>query len=277
MTSRFSIGNKRLAAAGLLLLLLTVACYKAPITGRSQFIFLPKVIGQQIGAIAYQDMRQTQVVARGGYYEEVLKRVGKRIAAVSHTPDLDWEYTVFVDDQTVNAVVFPGGKVGVYTGIMKITRTEAELAAVMGHEVAHATARHGAEKMSFGLLLQMGAQAIAAAMEGGDSEVIARVLAVYGIGTALAASLPFSRKMEFEADRIGLIYMAQAGYDPRKAIVFWQRMRQSGGPRVAEFLSTHPDHKNRIKNLREWMPEAMEHYRNSEKVPDRPILSASGR
>ena len=255
-------------------MLFLVACAKAPITNRTQFIILPQAFEMQLGASAYLSMLETEKISPNRHYAQAVRRVGRRIAAVSHTPNLRWRYTVFDDDRQVNAFAFPGGKIGVYTGMMPVAKTDAGLATVMAHEVAHATARHGGERMSLGILLQMGSAALASAMKKKDKKTTGRVLAAYGVGTALVVALPFSRKQEGEADRIGLIYMAKAGYDPREAVSFWERMGVAGRGAPPEFLSTHPGYRTRIKNLRKWMPEAMEYYENSQKAPNNRIRIA---
>lgn len=271
------IRRKRLFPAILLLLAFVVAaCAKAPITNRTQFILLPQAFEMQLGASAYVNLLETEKVSRDAHYNGVVRRVGQRIAAVSHTPNLKWRYTVFDNDKQINAFALPGGKIGVYTGMMPVAKTEAGLATVMAHEVAHATARHGGERLTLGILLQMGSAALASAMKEKDRETTARVLAAYGVGTALAVALPFSRKQESEADRIGLIYMAKAGYDPREAIPFWERMGAAGRGAPPEFLSTHPGYRTRIKNIRKWMPEALEYYEASQKAPNGRIVIAEG-
>ncbi len=270
---RSILKRKSLFPAGVLLfLLLLVACARAPITNRTQLILLPQAFEMQLGASAYVNLLETEKVSRDAHYNGVVRRVGQRIAAVSHTPNLKWRYTVFDNDKLVNAFALPGGKIGVYTGMMPVAKTEAGLATVMAHEVAHATARHGGERLTLGILLQMGSAALASAMKKKDRETTARVLAAYGVGTTLAVALPFSRKQEAEADRIGLIYMAKAGYDPREAIPFWERMGAAGRGAPPEFLSTHPGYRTRIKNIRKWMPEALEYYEASQKAPNRRII-----
>ena len=270
--------RKSLFPAGLLLLaLVLVACARAPITNRTQFIIVPKAFEMQLGASTYLSMLETEKISPNKHYARAVTRVGRRIAAVSHTPNLRWQYTVFDNDKQVNAFALPGGKIGVYTGMMPVAKTEAGLATVMAHEVAHATARHGGERMSLGILLQMGSAALASAMKKKDKKTTGRVLAAYGVGTALVVALPFSRKQEGEADRIGLIYMAKAGYDPREAVAFWERMGAAGRGAPPEFLSTHPGYRTRIKNLRKWMPEAMEYYENSQKAPNNRIRIAKGK
>ncbi len=256
------------------MLLLLVACAKVPITNRTQFIILPQAFEMQLGASAYVSMLETEKVSKNKHYARTVTRVGQRIAAASHTPNLRWRYTVFDNDKLVNAFALPGGKIGVYTGMMPVAKTEAGLATVMAHEVAHATARHGGERLSLGILLEMGSAALASAMKKKDKKTTSRVLAAYGVGTTLVVALPFSRKQEVEADRIGLIYMAKAGYDPREAIPFWERMGVAGRGSPPEFLSTHPGYRTRIKNLRKWMPEAMEYYEASRKAPNNRIRIA---
>ena len=271
MTSK----RKLLPACLLLFALVLIACAKVPITNRTQFILLPRAFEMQLGASAYVNLLATEKISRDTHYNGIVRRVGQRIAAISHTPNLRWQYTVF-DSKQINAFAFPGGKIGVYTGLMPVARTEAGLATVMAHEVAHATARHGGERLTLGILLEMGSAALAAAMKKKDEETTAMVLAAYGVGTALAVALPFSRKQESEADRIGLIYMAKAGYDPREAIPFWERMGAAGGGSPPEFLSTHPGYRTRIENIRKWMPEALEYYEASRKAPNSRIAIPGG-
>lgn len=278
--ARRLLGNKRLLLlSGLFLsLLVAVACYKVPVTGRTQFNVFSTSQEHRLGADAFRNLISKEKLSRNPDYAAAVKRVGDRIAAVSHASGFEWRYAVIENDETVNAFALPGGKIGVYTGMLPVARTEAGLATVMAHEVAHAVARHGGERMSLGVLLQLGADAIARGLRNGDPTVTSGVLQAYGIGTALAGTLPFSRKQETEADRIGLIYMAKAGYDPREAVPFWERMGRAarGGDAPPEFLSTHPGYRTRIANMRRWMPEAMEHYRASRKAPSR-IIPLSGK
>ncbi|MCY4263058.1 MAG: M48 family metallopeptidase, partial [Candidatus Dadabacteria bacterium] len=231
----------------LLSLLLIIACYKSPVTNRTQFIIFPEAFEIGLGMSAYENMLETEKISRDPRYNQVVSRVGGRIAAVSHKPNLRWQYTVFDNDKQVNAFALPGGKIGVYTGMMPVAKTDAGLATVIAHEVAHATARHGGERMTLGILLEMGSAALAAAMKKKDEKTVSRVLAAYGIGSALVVALPFSRRQEAEADRIGLVYMAKAGYDPREAIPFWERMGAAGKGSPPEFLSTHPGYRTRIR------------------------------
>jgi len=171
-----------------------------------------------------------------------------------------WEFNLVEDDQ-VNAWCMPGGKVVVYTGILPVTEDEGGLAVVMGHEIAHAIAEHGNERMSDQLLQQIGAVGLMVAMKDEPAETQALWLSVYGVGTTVGFLLPYSRTQESEADHLGLIFMAMAGYDPYVATSFWQRMAKSGGATPPEFLSTHPSYDTRIKNLNNWIPEAMKYYK----------------
>ncbi len=157
----------------------------------------------------------------------------------------------------------PGGKVVVYTGILPVTKDENGLAVVMGHEIAHAIAEHGSERMSQELIRQMGGMALSVALKDEPQETRAMWLAAYGMGSEVGIMLPYSRMHESEADHMGLIFMAMAGYDPREAPVFWKRMSAAGGPKPPEWLSTHPSGETRINNLNAWMPEAMEYYNKS--------------
>ena len=162
-----------------------------------------------------------------------------------------------------------------YTGILPVAETDAGLATVMAHEVAHVAARHGGERVSTGILAQLGAVGVGAAMGGSDPFVYEAVMQAYGLGANVGVLLPFSRSQESEADRIGLVYMAKAGYDPREAVAFWQRMDEAvkGNPQPPEFLSTHPGYGTRIRNLQQWLPEAMVYYNSSSKAPNNPITN----
>jgi predicted Zn-dependent protease len=194
----------------------------------------------------------------------MVRRVGRRIAAVSHKPKYDWEFNLIRDDKTANAFCLPGGKVAVYTGILPITKTEDGLAVVMAHEIAHAIARHGGERMTDQLALQVGGAGLDVLLQNKSPATRQVVQAAYGVGGTVGFLLPFGRSQESEADHIGLVYMAKAGYDPREAVTFWQRMEKgSGGGAPPEWLSTHPSHDTRIRQIQGWMPEAMKHYKPS--------------
>lgn len=257
----------------LLLPLLLAACLTVPGTERSQFIVVPQVVELSLGAQAYQQaLTEAKPVAKGPQ-AEMVKRVGQRIgeAALRMFPErselFSWEISLLDDPQTANAWALPGGKMAVYTGLLPITQDEAGLAVVVGHEVAHAVARHGAERMSHDLVFQAGL--MAADTQLGDLPAGERdeiLQALVGIGT-LGAVLPFSRAHESEADHLGLLLSADAGYDPQAAIGLWERMAAGKtGPAPLEFMSTHPSETTRIARLKEVMPEALELYEAAKKA-----------
>ncbi|MEK7268443.1 MAG: M48 family metallopeptidase, partial [Nitrospirota bacterium] len=204
-----------------------VGCYRAPGTGRDQLIFISEEKEIKMGVNAFREVLRQAPLNMNPEINEMVHRVGQRIAAAANKPEYHWEFAVIQDDKTINAFALPGGKVAVFTGLLKYTKNEDGLATVMGHEVAHALQRHGAERMSRNILEQI-AQigAMAGAVTGAvDPGVLQGAMSAYGVGV----SLPFNRKQESEADFIGLRLMAQAGYDPREAVPFWERM--SGCPR----------------------------------------------
>lgn len=217
----------------------------------------------QLGLTAFEQMKKEVPVSKDPALNAMVQRVGQRIAAAAaeHMPDAKWEFVVF-DSNEANAFCLPGGKVGVYKGILPITQDESGLAVVIGHEVAHATAHHGGERMTRALGLNAGAQ-IAALLSGNASPLTQTAIgAIYGLG-AQFGSLAYDRKQESEADHMGLIYMARAGYDPEHAIGFWQRFGEftKGKSSVPEFLRTHPTDATRIRNIRSLMPAAKAEYR----------------
>jgi predicted Zn-dependent protease len=244
--------GKRLAAVMLAAVLLA-ACQQAPMTGRRQLILLPESQDTQMGLEAYQQILDESKVAKNPDHDRSVQEVGRRIAKVSPHPDWDWQFTL-IDDPEPNAFALPGGKVGVNTGLFQVAKNDAQLAAVLGHEVAHAIARHGAERMSQGLLAQGAAAAVGIGTGSAAYAEMAAQAATLGI------ILPYSRTQEAEADHIGTIYMAEAGYDPREAIALWKNFESFGGERPPEFLSTHPAPGSRIAELEELMPEALEVY-----------------
>ncbi|MEM9443221.1 MAG: M48 family metallopeptidase [Pseudomonadota bacterium] len=235
-------------------LAILAACETAPITGRSQLILVGDQQVQALGLQAYNQMKQEMPRSNDRALDRRVQEVGKRIAAISPQPDWDWEFTLF-DNDSPNAFALPGGKVGVNTGLFKVAKNDDQLAAVMGHEVAHAIARHGNERMSQGILAQGGVAAAGIATGGDQLTTIGAVLASQYLFT-----LPNSRVQESEADHIGLLYMAEAGYDPRSAVDLWRNMEAAGAGRQLEFLSTHPSPGNRIARLQELMPEALAVY-----------------
>jgi predicted Zn-dependent protease len=231
-------------------------CETAPVTGRSQLILVPEQEAQEMGLQAYRQILDNSTISDREDYNRRVKTVGRRIADVSGKPDLAWEFTV-IDDETPNAFALPGGKVGVHTGLFKVAENDDQLAAVMAHEVAHAIARHGSERMSQQVLVEGGLQGLGAATGNAGYVQMAAAAATLGI------ILPYSRSQEAEADHIGLIYMARAGYDPRAAIDLWKNFDALRGDRPPEFVSTHPSPGSRIERLERVMPEAMDIYEGS--------------
>lgn len=210
----------------------------------------------------FQQMKQELPLSTNRAYVAQVERVGNRIAEAvgEDLPEANWEFVVFADD-AVNAFAMPGGKVGVFEGLIKLVDRDDELAAVMGHEIAHVAEEHSNQRMSAELIRAGIGVGGAYALRDQDPEVQALALAAYGASTQVFFSLPYSRQHEREADAIGLIYAARAGYDPAAAIRFWQKMKAaSGGNAPPQFLSTHPSHEDRIERLQALMPEAMEIY-----------------
>lgn len=236
-----------------------------PVTGRTQRVALSEDDQAKLGADAYRDIlaESSNEIVRSGAEADMVRRVGERIAAVADDPGFEWEFTLIASPLN-NAWCLPGGKVAVYSGILEVAQTEDGLAVVMAHEIAHAIAQHGAERMLQEQLTQIGLLAVSTTLGGLDPGVRETVLALFGAGAQLGVLLPFSRDMESEADRIGLIYMARAGYNPEAAIGFWERMAAAReGPEPPPYASTHPSDATRIANIRKWLPEALEEYRKA--------------
>jgi metalloendopeptidase OMA1, mitochondrial len=254
-------------------------CETNPYTGRSQFLMTSVSEEMKMGAQAYDQVKSDPKMNPSQDPREIepVKRVAARIVEAAKrskyadmAKQFDWEVTVIKDDKTANAFALPGGKMAVYTGIFPMAKTEAGLAAVMGHEVVHALARHGAERMSQGQATSIGVQVLgtAAGVGTGSAALGQATMAALGVGAQVGMLLPFSRKHESEADYIGILLAADAGYDPRESVALWERMGQmSGGGAPAEFMSTHPSHETRIDQLKKWMPEAMAIYQSKPPVP----------
>lgn len=245
-----------------LLLLAAAACETVPVTGRSQLVLIPEGTEVAMGLDSYQQVLHSSKVSADPRLNEQVTRVGRRIATATGRNDYQWEFKV-IEDQQVNAFCMPGGKVAVYTGILPITRDDAGLAAVLGHEVSHAIARHGGERLSQSLVVQGGLAATQAALAQRDPVVVQSVTALLGAGASVGLLLPWSRAQESEADHLGLIYMAQAGYDPHAARDLWVRMSEASrsSAKPPEFLSTHPSDATRIAQIEGWLPEALKQYR----------------
>jgi len=249
--------SRRLVPAAVLLL---AACETVPYTGRSQLNLLPEGSELQMGRQAYAEVLRQSAINRDPVANGQLEGVGRRIAAATGRTDFQWRFTL-IESQEANAFCLPGGQVAVYTGILPITQDEAGLAVVLGHEISHAIAHHGAERLSQSLLIQTGLAATQIALANRDPATMRQVTSLLGAGAAVGVMLPWSRAQESEADHLGLIFMAKAGYDPHAAVAFWQRMtRAAKGRRPPEFLSDHPSDETRVRQIEAWIPEAMGYY-----------------
>ena len=260
-----AVRRVRTTAVVLLAALAFAGCRTAtePITGRPQFIITSPGNEARMGLSAWQEILKEENVNRDPAYNNALQRVGTALSQAVDRPEYEWAFRVLEDDQA-NAFCLPGGKIAVYTGLFDYVRNDAELAAVVGHEIAHATARHGGERMSHAMLQNLGALGLSAALGSAAEEERARWMAAYAGLTTVGVVLPYSRTHEYSADEIGLMYMAEAGYDPGAALDFWKRFAE-GKPSgaIAEFLSTHPVGENRIARLRQQMPRARMLYENA--------------
>ncbi|MBC8032756.1 MAG: M48 family metallopeptidase [Chitinophagaceae bacterium] len=248
-----------------------ISCQRNAITGRNQLKLYSDADIQAMALTEYKSFLTTNKVVNSSRDAEMVKRIGQRITAAitqyytqqGQANVLDgyqWEYNL-VDSKDVNAWCMPGGKIVVYTGLLQITQNEAALAVVMGHEITHALAQHGNERMSQGMIQQLGGAALSVALANKPSETQSLFMNAYGIGSQVGFSLPFSRKDEYEADKFGLRFAAMAGYNPQESIPLWERMEKTGsGSKPPEFLSTHPAEANRIAKLRQEMPEALRYY-----------------
>jgi predicted Zn-dependent protease len=261
LPSRFVAFGLALLAAAFL-----AGCTTVPVTGRSQLNLMSPGQEMQLGLTSFEQLKKETPVSKDAAANALVQKVGKRIAAVAQPdmPNAQWEFVVF-ESPEANAFCLPGGKVGVYTGILPITKDEAGLATVLGHEIAHAVARHGGERMSEAMLMQTGGQLLGTTLSNADPRTQAAASIAYGLTTKLGRELPHSRAQESEADEIGLIYMARAGYDPEAAVGFWQRFAaynaQHGGSGGLAFLRTHPTDEKRIEHLKTLLPRAKAEYR----------------
>jgi predicted Zn-dependent protease len=216
----------------------------------------------QLGLSSFQGMKKEVPISTNAAANQMLQKVGPRIASVAQMENAQWEFVLF-ESKEPNAFCLPGGKVGVYTGILPITQDEAGLATVIGHEVAHAKARHGGERMTTQMAMQAGGSVVGAGLSAADPKVQAAATTIYGLGGNVLYALPHSRKQESEADYMGLLYMARAGYDPAQAVAFWQRFgefNKNSGGETLWFLRTHPLDSDRINQLKGWLPAAKKEY-----------------
>ena len=256
----------------LLVCFFLLSCSTVPITGRSQLNLIPASTMNSMSFDQYGQFMKSNKLSQNTSQTQMVKRVGLKIQKAvesfyaaqgmsSKLSDYKWEFNL-VESEDINAWCMPGGKVVVYTGILPIAGGETGLAVVMGHEIAHAIAEHGNERMSQGLIAQMGGMALSTAMKEQPETTRQLWMTAFGVGAQYGMMLPYSRIQENEADRLGLVFMAMAGYDPREAVGFWQRMSQEKkGGAPPEFLSTHPSDETRIAKIKEALPEALGYYK----------------
>ncbi len=245
-------------------LLHLAGCATETVTGRKQLMLVSSSEELQLGLSEFTKLKASVPLSKDKAAQAMVERVGKRIAAVADLPNAQWEFVLF-ENAEPNAFCLPGGKVGVYTGILPITKDEAGLATVIGHEVAHAAAHHGAERMSEAMVMNAAGQLASSYLGKEKPNTQPYFDSAYGLGTQVLRALPHSREQESRADQIGLIFMARAGYDPAAAIDFWKRFaaynQQHGGNGTVWFLRTHPLDEDRIKNLEHYLPQAKQEFR----------------
>jgi metalloendopeptidase OMA1, mitochondrial len=245
----------------ILIISLLSSCSTTPISGRKSFILIPMSQEFALGKQAYKSALKDHKNSDNEHLNRLLRRVGKRIVAVSHLPNLDWEFRL-IDSKEKNAFALPGGKVAVYTGMLEICKNEAGLATVLSHEIAHVIARHGAQRMSQQLVLTGALMGASLSLKDNTQRNI--IMSALGLGVLYGITLPFSRGDESEADQIGLIYMAKAGYDPEEAIRFWKRFSIAKGDKEPpEWASTHPADQTRVLGLKSYLSRATFTYRNA--------------
>jgi predicted Zn-dependent protease len=254
----------------ILSLLFLISCSVVPMTGRKQFVAIPSAQMISLSSESYSQVLAEGKLSNNSSYVNMVRRVGQRLTAAVESymkqhelealiEGYDWQYNVLVSED-LNAWCMPGGQIAFYEGIMPVCQDENGVAVVMGHEIAHAVAQHGNERMSQQLALQMGGIALSEALKTKKQETIDLAMLAFGVGAQVGVLLPYSRTHESEADELGLYFMAMAGYNPQAAPDFWKRMEARSSARPPEFLSTHPDPSNRIANLERLMPKAMEYY-----------------
>jgi predicted Zn-dependent protease len=260
-----------LASGALLLMLFIESCSTVPLTGRKQLSLVPESEMVTLGLTNYATFLKANTISTDKVNTALVNKVGTNIShavikymtennILSRLDGYTWEFNLIKNDTTQNAWCMPGGKVVVYSGILPVTKDENGLAVVLSHEIAHAVAQHGNERMSQELAVQMGGIALSEAVKNKPAETQAIFNAAYGVGSQLGVMLPYSRKHELEADKLGLIFMAMAGYDPATAVAFWERMSTLGNSSSIELMSTHPSDARRISEIQKALPEAMKYY-----------------
>ncbi|TKJ41082.1 peptidase M48 [candidate division LCP-89 bacterium B3_LCP] len=255
----------------LLIITFLIGCATVPLTGRQQLTIIPQYELLALSLDSYQQVMAESNLSQDREDVRMIRQVGRGIAQAaedflrenglsSKIRNYQWEFNLIDNDTLVNAWCMPGGKVAFYSGILPVCQNSTGVAVVMGHEVAHALANHGGERMSQGLITQLGGVALDLALKEKSEETRMIALTAFCVGAQVGVLLPYSRLHESEADHIGLILMAKAGYDPREAVPFWERMNLEGGVRPPEFISTHPAPETRVEKLKEQMPEALQYY-----------------
>ncbi len=255
------------------ILLVTISCTTVPLTGRRQLSLVPESEMISLSLTQYGQFLKENKTSTDQAKTAMVRRVGQKVAKAvesymsqkglsDNLKGYQWEFNL-VENKEVNAWCMPGGKVVVYTGLLPVAQNDEGLATVLGHEIAHAVARHGSERMSDQMFVQLGSTSLSAAMANKPQQTQTLANAVFGAGSQVGFLLPFSRKHESEADYMGLIFMAMAGYNPNASLAFWERMAQQTKASTPEFLSTHPVNSTRIANIREKLPEAMKYYKGS--------------
>lgn len=253
--------RRRVSASPCLFVLAALAaCQSVPYTNRKSLLLVSASEEMSLGESEYKNALSKAKISTDAAENARLQRVGQRLASAANKSDYQWQFTLIDDPKTVNAWCLPGGKVAVYTGILPVTKDDQGLAVVLGHEISHALARHGSERMSQGMVAQLGGAALSTAMASKPAAVQQLAQQAYGVGANVGVLLPFSRSQESEADHIGLILMAKAGYDPASAVDFWRRMSAAagGGPAspLDKYLRTHPPDEQRVRDIQGWLPEA---------------------
>ncbi len=252
-------------------LIFCFGCAVVPITGRTQFSLISSSQLIALSNTNYRQVLEESKLSQNSVQVQAVKDVGEKVAQATEKflrevgmdndiKNYEWEFNLIDDDEVENAFCMPGGKIAVYSGILELTQDDDGLATVIAHEIAHAVANHGGERISQMLLVELGGATLQEALSDNPGKTSQIWMMAYGLGANLGIILPYSRTQELEADRIGLILMAKAGYDPRAVIPFWERMNENAKSRPLEFLSTHPAPERRIEDIRKAIPEALDYY-----------------